>query len=392
MTSAPGRRSSIFTRLLRHGFTDPSAAERLLDSPELAPVRDDPVLLDALGRAADPDLALLGLVRLLEAQHGHTARQELLDTLIAAKPLRDRLLGVLGASAALADHLARHPTDWQSLVTYEPRDLHPGVEEFEQGLAEADDPVSLRVAYRRCLLSIAARDVCGTIDIAQTAAELADLATATLRAALALAAAAAPEDAALCRLAVVAMGKCGGHELNYVSDVDVIFVGEAVNGADEDKALRAATRLASHLMRICSETTVEGSIWPVDANLRPEGRNGPLVRTLASHLAYYQRWAKTWEFQALLKARPVAGDRTLGAEYVAALQPLVWGPPSGRTSSPTCRRCAAGWWRTSPPPRSTASSSSAPAVCGTSSSRSSCFSWCTAAPTPPCAAAPPSTR
>ncbi|CAL9438968.1 Bifunctional glutamine synthetase adenylyltransferase_adenylyl-removing enzyme [Streptomyces sp. enrichment culture] len=324
MTSAPGRRSSTFTRLLRHGFTDPSAAERLLDGPELAAVRTDPVLLEALGATADPDLALLGLARLLEAQPGAAARQELLDTVIAAKPLRDRLLGVLGASAALAEHLVRHPSDWQALVTYEPRDLHPGVEEFERGLAGADDPVSLRVAYRRCLLSIAARDVCGTTEVAQTAAELADLATATLRAALALAGAAAPEDAALCRLAVIAMGKCGGHELNYVSDVDVIFVAEAANGADEDKALRAATRLASHLMRICSETTVEGSIWPVDANLRPEGRNGPLVRTLASHLAYYQRWAKTWEFQALLKARPVAGDLALGEEYVAALQPLVW--------------------------------------------------------------------
>ncbi|MEY7975837.1 bifunctional [glutamine synthetase] adenylyltransferase/[glutamine synthetase]-adenylyl-L-tyrosine phosphorylase [Streptomyces pilosus] len=324
MTSAPGRRSSIFTRLLRHGFTDPSAAERLLDSDGLAAVRDDPVLLDALGQTADPDLALLGLVRLLEAQDGPTAHQELLDTLIAAKPLRDRLLGVLGASEALADHLARHPSDWQALVTYEPRDLHPGVQEFARGLADAGDPVALRVAYRRCLLSIAARDVCGTIEVAETAAELADLATATLRAALALAQADAPEDAALCRLAVIAMGKCGGHELNYVSDVDVIFVGEAAGGADEDKALRAATRLASHLMRICSETTVEGSIWPVDANLRPEGRNGPLVRTLASHLAYYQRWAKTWEFQALLKARPVAGDLALGEEYVAAVQPLVW--------------------------------------------------------------------
>ncbi|CAL9567814.1 bifunctional [glutamine synthetase] adenylyltransferase/[glutamine synthetase]-adenylyl-L-tyrosine phosphorylase [Streptomyces sp. enrichment culture] len=324
MTSAPGRRSSIFTRLLRHGFTDPSAAERLLDSDGLAAVRDDPVLLDALGQTADPDLALLGLVRLLEAQDGPTAHQELLDTLIAAKPLRDRLLGVLGASEALADHLARHPSDWQALVTYEPRDLHPGVQEFARGLAGAGDPVALRVAYRRCLLSIAARDVCGTIEVAETAAELADLATATLRAALALAQADAPEDAALCRLAVIAMGKCGGHELNYVSDVDVIFVGEAAGGADEDKALRAATRLASHLMRICSETTVEGSIWPVDANLRPEGRNGPLVRTLASHLAYYQRWAKTWEFQALLKARPVAGDLALGEEYVAAVQPLVW--------------------------------------------------------------------
>ncbi|MEV5544984.1 bifunctional [glutamine synthetase] adenylyltransferase/[glutamine synthetase]-adenylyl-L-tyrosine phosphorylase [Streptomyces sp. NPDC052309] len=322
--TAPGRRSSTFTRLLRHGFTDPSAAERLLDSAELAPVRNDPVLLDALGATADPDLALHGLVRLLEAQPGPTARRELLDTLTASKPLRDRLLGVLGASEALADHLARHAADWQALVTYEPRDLHQGVEEFERGLADAGDPVALRVAYRRCLLSIAARDVCGTIDVAETAAELADLATATLRAALRLAEADAPEDATLCRLAVIAMGKCGGHELNYVSDVDVIFVGEAVGGADEAKALRAATRLASHLMRICSETTVEGSIWPVDANLRPEGRNGPLVRTLSSHLAYYQRWAKTWEFQALLKARPVAGDPALGEAYVTALQPLVW--------------------------------------------------------------------
>ncbi|MFJ9208752.1 bifunctional [glutamine synthetase] adenylyltransferase/[glutamine synthetase]-adenylyl-L-tyrosine phosphorylase [Streptomyces sp. NPDC102264] len=326
----PGRRSSTFTRLLRHGFTDPSAAERLLDAPAMSLVRSDPMLLDALGATADPDLALRGLVRLAEAQRPGELRV-LLDTVVTAKPLRDRLLGVLGSSEALGDHLVRHPGDWHVLVTYELADLHPGVEEFERGLAEATDPVSLRVAYRRCLLAIAARDVCGTADFAQTAAELADLATATLRAALAIAKAAAPEDAALCRLAVIAMGKCGGHELNYVSDVDVIFVGEpadgvggAAEGIDEGKAIQAATRLASHLMRICSESTVEGSIWPVDANLRPEGRNGPLVRTLSSHLAYYQRWAKTWEFQALLKARPVAGDPMLGAQYIEAVSPLVW--------------------------------------------------------------------
>ncbi|RKT04398.1 glutamate-ammonia-ligase adenylyltransferase [Streptomyces sp. 3211.6] len=321
--TVPGRRSSTFIRLLRSGFTDPTAASRLLDADALAAVRADPVLLDALGATADPDLALLGLVRLAEAQTPDDLRL-LLDTLVAAKPLRDRLLGVLGASEALADHLARHPRDWQALVTYEAADLHPGLPEFEQGLADAHDPVALRVAYRRCLLSIAARDVCATIDVAQTAAELADLATATLRAALRIASAAAPQDAEACRLAVIAMGKCGGNELNYVSDVDVIFVGEAVPGTDEGKGIQAATRLASHLMRICSETTVEGTIWPVDANLRPEGRNGPLVRTLASHLAYYQRWAKTWEFQALLKARAVAGDPELGAQYIDAITPLVW--------------------------------------------------------------------
>ncbi|MFE2379213.1 bifunctional [glutamine synthetase] adenylyltransferase/[glutamine synthetase]-adenylyl-L-tyrosine phosphorylase [Streptomyces sp. NPDC059398] len=324
--SVPGRRGSTFTRLLRHGFTDPAAAERLLDAPELAAVRNDPVLLDALGATADPDLALLGLVRMAEAQQPDE-RQTLLDTLIAAKPLRDRLLGVLGASEALGDHLARHPHDWHALVTYETADLHPGVPEFEQGLAGATDAVELRIAYRRCLLAIAARDVCGTTDVRQAAAELADLATATLRAALTLASAEAPEDAALCRLAVVAMGKCGGHELNYVSDVDVIFVAEPTDtgeDADETGAMQAATRLAAHLMRICSDTNIEGTIWPVDANLRPEGRNGPLVRTLSSHLAYYDRWAKTWEFQALLKARAVAGDAALGAEYTEAVGPLVW--------------------------------------------------------------------
>jgi glutamate-ammonia-ligase adenylyltransferase len=97
------------------------------------------------------------------------------------------------------------------------------------------------------------------------------------------------------RLAIIAMGKCGGRELNYVSDVDVVFVAEP---ADAD-----AARLAARVMRILGESCFE-----VDANLRPEGRQGMLVRTLEGHVSYYKRWAKTWEFQALLKARPVAGD------------------------------------------------------------------------------------
>ncbi|MEV0279291.1 bifunctional [glutamine synthetase] adenylyltransferase/[glutamine synthetase]-adenylyl-L-tyrosine phosphorylase [Streptomyces sp. NPDC050610] len=332
MSVPQGRRSSTFTRLVRYGFTDPAGAERLLDVPELSTVRADPVLLDALGAAADPDLALHGLVRMVEAQEDDD-RRTFLDTLITAKPLRDRLIGVLGASEALGDHLARHPADWHSLVTYESADLHPTTPEFERELAEGiwgergagrPRPDALRAAYRRSLLGIAARDVCGTTEVAETAAELADLATATLLAALEIAAEEQPTDAAAARLAVIGMGKCGGHELNYVSDVDVIFVAEPKGGVDESKAVQAATRLAARLMRLCSDVTAEGTIWPVDANLRPEGRNGPLVRTLSSHLAYYQRWAKTWEFQALLKARPMAGDAELGREYIDAVTPMVW--------------------------------------------------------------------
>ncbi|MFI7312502.1 bifunctional [glutamine synthetase] adenylyltransferase/[glutamine synthetase]-adenylyl-L-tyrosine phosphorylase, partial [Streptomyces hygroscopicus] len=343
MALPQGRRSSDVARLLRHGFTDPSTAQRLLDAPELAGVRGHPALLDGLAATPDPDLALRGLVRLVEAladvpedrdgTERADSRQAMLDILVTAEPLRDRLLGVLGASEALGDHLARHPRHWRALMTYGAADPRPTLSDVEKALADgvrgeagAGLPRSdaLRVAYRRALLAIAARDVCGTADVSRTAAELTDLATATLRTALKIAAAERPEDAAACRLAVIGTGECGGRELNYASNVDVVFVAEAVDGTEEPEAMRAATRLASEMMRICSDVTVEGTIWPVDAGLRPEGRDGPLVRTLSGHLAYYQRRAGAWEFQALLKARPVAGDGALGQAYVDALAPMVW--------------------------------------------------------------------
>lgn len=325
--------SASTARLVRLGFTDAAAAARRLADPALAGIGDDSQLLEGLSATADPDLALLGLVRLAEAADD---RPVLLSTLASAKPLRDRLLGVLGVSAALGDHLARHPGDWRTLVTYDVQDAHPTPEYFRRTLGAAMDDRSngiltgdaaldtLRVAYRRCLLSIAARDVCGTADVAQISAELADLAGATLDAALDLVHRENPVEAGQCRVAVIGMGKCGGRELNYVSDVDVVFVAEPTPGVDEGTASAAAARIAAAMMRACSHTTREGTIWPVDANLRPEGRNGPLVRTLASHLAYYDRWAKTWEFQALLKARPVAGDMALGRKYVDNIAPLVW--------------------------------------------------------------------
>ena len=158
----------------------------------------------------------------------------------------------------------------------------------------------------------------------ETAAELADLGAAALEAALAVARSQLSPAATPARLAVIGMGKCGGRELNYASDVDVIFVAESAPGQPEDAALRTATRLAAAMIRVCSQATSEGVIFPVDPNLRPEGRSGPLVRTLASHRAYYERWAKTWEFQALVKARPVAGDADLGRGYAEAITPLVW--------------------------------------------------------------------
>jgi glutamate-ammonia-ligase adenylyltransferase len=323
-------------QLSRRGFVDAGVAgERIADLARRG-VELPESILDAMGASADPDLALAGLIRVLDAE---SPSRSVVDALVDDGELTVRLAAVLGASEALADHLVRHPADVGLLRGDSFAHSRPTASALRTALLtavgadpEADPPVAsgaelldgLRVAYRRQILQLAARDLSVGFAVDDVAAELADLAAATLEAALAVARAELPADAEPVRLAVIGLGKCGGHELNYVSDVDVVYVAEAVPGGDEDAALLTANRLAGGIARTCTTATVEGSIWEVDAGLRPEGKAGPLVRTLASHVAYYERWAKTWEFQALLKARPVAGDRALGEAYVAALGPMVW--------------------------------------------------------------------
>jgi len=318
-----GSRTTPAGRLARLGFVDVTRAERLLGEAGLADGPDGDAVLAALAAAADPDLALAGLARVLAA----AGQPEALRAALHGEPdFRRRLTAVLGVSAGLADHLTRHPDDCGVLRGPVGR---PGADELREELlaavqATTDRVTALAAAYRRRLLHLAARDLTGAATVEQVGEELADIAAAVLEAALAVARAELPPGAAPCRLAVVAMGKCGGRELNYASDVDVVFVAEPCPGAEENAALATASRLAAGLIGVCARSTPEGSIVPVDPNLRPEGRAGPLVRTLASHRAYYERWAKTWEFQALLKARPVAGDMALGAAYADALRPLVW--------------------------------------------------------------------
>ena len=160
---------------------------------------------------------------------------------------------------------------------------------------------------------------------------MADLAAAALDASLAIARATTrfpADEVAGTRLAIIGMGKAGARELNYVSDVDVIFVAGGA-GIPDERAVEIATRLAMDTMRGIQELALEPPLWEVDANLRPEGKDGALVRTLDSHRAYYERWAKNWEFQALLKARPLAGDRRAWAtRFVEMVAPRVWGSAS----------------------------------------------------------------
>ncbi|TWF94221.1 glutamate-ammonia-ligase adenylyltransferase [Saccharopolyspora dendranthemae] len=297
-------------------------------------------IIAALSRTPDPDLALHSLERMQEAS------PEEWDALAAAVAedvgLRGRLFSVLGESTAFADHLAAHPGDWARLTS----DATPPetVDEWSAALlaavgAEGDGepgteggPVAklhgpeavraLRATYRALLLDVAARDLGSiaepglpTVPYDEIADMLSDMAVAALKAGLAVALAelGSAEIEDFPRLSVIAMGKCGGRELNYVSDVDVVFV------ADSEADIAVGTRLASLMMRV-----VGPAFFDIDANLRPEGKAGALVRTLDGHLSYYRRWARTWEFQALLKARPVAGDAELGLRYLEAVRPMVW--------------------------------------------------------------------
>ncbi|MBB3603432.1 glutamate-ammonia-ligase adenylyltransferase [Mycolicibacterium sp. BK556] len=304
----------------RLGLVEPSAAA---DLTRLGWDTDSHVeLLWSLSRAPDADVALQTMSRLADALGGDWP--QLNSALLKDRGLRGRLFAVIGSSLALGDHLVANPQSWHLLegaVTLpNPAALRRSFDDCiaEFGTVPAAIMPRLRTLYRDHLLVLAGLDLAPTVENEPVPAfstigeHLSDIADAALDSALKVAVAnVCKEGSPPPRIAVIAMGKCGARELNYVSDVDVIFVGE-----DADSV---TTRVAGEMMRLASDTFFE-----VDAALRPEGKQGALVRTLDSHIAYYQRWAKTWEFQALLKARPAVGDAELGQQYIAALMPMVW--------------------------------------------------------------------
>ncbi|MCC2660707.1 MAG: bifunctional glutamine-synthetase adenylyltransferase/deadenyltransferase [Arthrobacter sp.] len=333
---------SLARRLISAGFSDLEKGERFLAAPELEGIDQD-VLFAGLQLAASPDAALQSLVRLIEKH------PDLKELAAADTDTSEPLYRVLGASEALGEFLIRHPEHLEAFdVKVSPEPIQAPADELRTGLLKsvqadprASRPVAgitgpeayeaLRTAYRRGVVDLAVKDLCAADPLdfmPAVGAELADLAGAAIEAALAVSRAEAgtqfnPEEVADVGLAVIGMGKCGARELNYISDVDVIYVVEA--GELEDaRASSIGTALASGISRAISSPAREPGLWEVDANLRPEGKSGPLVRTLDSHRSYYARWAESWEFQALLKARTIAGDADLGSRYEEAVSPLVW--------------------------------------------------------------------
>lgn len=429
-----GRRPrSLRSRLLAAGVSDSGRALACLGDPALTRLlppagADDPgapahALAGALAATADPDLALLSLVRLARAVDDgpggpagtgdgagpRESPRRLLARLLRRAPdaaaraaprpdwapapigedapdeqLRhlQRLLAVLGSSSALGDFLAAHPEGLAALAPARAPDA-PGLPDARTALRAAvtgalgrpaaedapgseggpgdagggadgagdgpDDPGSapaagtstadrdvvaratsaLRTAYRDRLLGIVADDLTSPDPyqhVETVGRRMSDLADAALDAALLIARRAVGPPARDAALAVIAMGKTGARELNYISDVDVVYVVAPAEGRQvpEEELLAAGTAIATELAAVVSSTGAEPPLWPLDTGLRPEGKDGALVRTLASHVAYYQRWAASWEFQALLKARAAAGDEALGRAYEQAVAPFIW--------------------------------------------------------------------
>lgn len=357
-TAFPGTPAGHRRALAHAGVTDLTRAEGLLGSPELEG-QDVGALVGALAHAADPDGALLRYIRIAE-------RAPDVHRVLAAPDAAAALLRLLGASEALGEFLIRRPEhldlvldpdgaagtapglalggpagadgDPEALRALLLRavDADPAAERPAAGVTGVDAAVALRRAYRRQLTAIALADLAADdpTDVEPAVGRwLADLAGAAIEAALAVSRAALREreGRAVDRvdLAVIGMGKCGARELNYVSDVDVVFVHETVDpdgpdAPDDAAAGRLAAELAAGISRVVTGAAPEPGLWEVDANLRPEGKDGALSRTLSSHVEYYRRWAHGWEFQALLKARPVAGSPGLGRRYLEAVWPGVW--------------------------------------------------------------------
>ena len=301
-------------------------------------------VLIALARACDPDAALRNLVDIVTTLQ---TQGRALDEILPDTDALVRLIAVLGASDAMGkamrfriDLVEAASVDRCNSHLFNPAQRRAHILEAVGADPDSDTPVAaadlaetttmLRRAYRRQLAAIIAQDMASPDPIAiqpRISEELSDLADAALEGALAIARANTPGSEHV-RFAVIGMGKLGARELNYVSDVDLIYVTEPADpDSGRDMVTRIGTKMATMLQRVCQSVIMgvaEPALWQIDGGLRPEGKDGPLVRGVESHRAYYKQWAENWEFQALLKARPVAGERALGQAYLDMIRPFVW--------------------------------------------------------------------
>ncbi|MHB1846860.1 MAG: [protein-PII] uridylyltransferase family protein, partial [Deltaproteobacteria bacterium] len=308
----------------------PPSRERRLTAP-LGP------LLEAVARETpDPERARRALAALAS---GRLARGW------AQRPRRTDSLPLAALVGASSDSLARAMAGWPCLLPAlerakaldRPLDgaaLTLALSRRMDRVGPGDLPAAerlLRFARRRQTLRIAARELVGESDVLGAASELSALAGALCQAAVQYALRAAeaqhgapdPRTSGFC---VLALGKLGGDELNFSSDIDLVFLyrgdGETQGGRATHRELY--TRAAELFVRAVGEVTADGFCYRVDVGLRPEGRNGPLVNPAEAVRGYYESYGRTWERLALLRARPLAGDLALGEQLLRDLEPFVY--------------------------------------------------------------------
>ncbi|CAN5258853.1 bifunctional [glutamine synthetase] adenylyltransferase/[glutamine synthetase]-adenylyl-L-tyrosine phosphorylase [soil metagenome] len=283
-----------------------------------------PALLRFLARTPLPDAGLLAFLHLSE---GLEERPAVLGRFRDNPPGLEFLAAVLGSGRVLGELLEHVPEELTTIAAHATsptgdherklKDRERLVDEARASLAWREPEgrlQGLRRFKRRAMVGMALADLGGEVDSSEVGKGLAHLAEACLEAAL--------EDVHG-RFAVIGMGKLGGRELNYSSDIDVMFV------HDMDPSL--AVTVGEGLVRAVGDVTPEGQTWRIDLGLRPEGKDGALVRSIDSSLEYYHRWAQPWEHLALIKARVVAGDPVLGQRLVDGTRSLAWPetPPQG---------------------------------------------------------------
>ena len=334
-------------RLSRLGFEAPERARQALDrlagrGGDSAPLPAG-VLLDAV-KTGRPDRGLHHLERLVEATG---ARASLYTRLGADPTLRRRLLQVLSHSLFLTDILVRNPpylhrvlAGAEALVRSPDRNtLRRTLRRKVEAATSAEDRFhALRRAQQRELLRLGAAEILGAREVEDIGRELADLADAVVRMALELAMAemvgryGRPRDerGRVATFCIVCLGKHGGRELNFRSDIDLMFVYDGEGRTRPGRRGAAIDnreffqRLGERIIQVLSASTREGSLYRVDMRLRPEGSAGPLVRSLRSYWIYYETRGETWERQMLIKARCAAGSRTLWARFREMLVRFVY--------------------------------------------------------------------
>ncbi|RIK82516.1 MAG: bifunctional [glutamate--ammonia ligase]-adenylyl-L-tyrosine phosphorylase/[glutamate--ammonia-ligase] adenylyltransferase [Planctomycetota bacterium] len=331
-------------RLRPMGVCEPSRVHEFLVRIADAGVTLD-LVADLLGqfavhlpRISDADMALNNLDRFFAAARSPLSLAALFERDRQALPI---LLQIFSTSQHLSDLLVTDGESYDLLRMTEGQPVARDVlvaEIVAETLAQADEKAAmatLRRFKRRETLRIAYGDIVLAQDLLVVTEQISFLADAIVEAALRAAERKVNEsrgvprlpDGRAARFVVLALGKLGGVELNYSSDIDLIFLYDG-DGTTDGRRRQSSTEyfdaLARELIRLLTETNEHGIAYRVDMRLRPEGDRGPLVPSLESALHYYDVLGRTWERQAMVKARAIAGDLDLGREFLAQLEPWVF--------------------------------------------------------------------